>query len=157
MEIILRTLLKIWIFFWLLFWLSYLFFWLLFKPKVYSTIWKYDILFIPWFQDSSSYHICYKKEKNTNRNCISWEILWLKEIWDSDYIYYKSYYITSKEQKLFWIKWNPIEWINYVILTGNEITFFQKDELKDLSEEEWLIFEWLELTPTITISWNKHE
>lgn len=158
------------IFFWILFTsaLGIIFFWWWFGminetpwnklTEVYLESWDYEIWKQKWF-----YNICNKKDW-----CLNWEILWLEEIYNDTYIYVKinywSWYIIDKnnEQKDFYryrlysdeLEINNLSEIpKYWYLSNNKLIFYSENELKNLSEEQQIIFKELETKPRIIINW----
>jgi hypothetical protein len=116
-----------------------------FKPETYVSLWNYNIQYIPWFQDGSSFNVCYRDKKI----CFNWKILWLKENQNTVYIYYDLYY----SQSSLWLK----EGISYIILTENEINFYLENEMETLPQKQQEIFQELKENLSIVINWVEYK
>lgn len=128
----------------------------------YITIWDYSI----WKQQYY-YNICNKKS-----GCFNWELLWLKQSWNSLYLFikanYSTFWTTDDTTWTFNIEWyhynlfkeyeiksyyNKNEIPKYWYLSWNNLEFYSENDLEKLSKEKQDIFKKLEKNPTIIINW----
>lgn len=139
-------------------------------PKIYLTLWDYNIELVSIFQEGSFFKICLN-EWEWDR-CFNGNILWLKEREGKVYIYHKFYIwgsiLWSIENEKRYITYQTYDYKShsvlieeevpeYFILTETWLEMYSKSNFELLSKEEQEIFKELEENPTIVINWKVYK